>query len=95
VRIDVIEVGFGRVFPCCEAIYTEFPWVIKRTLALLARAFSLLFAGNSAGNGENMMFDNLLCSFVPWIIDIMPALPPIAGKIHNRPASAPCSLALR
>jgi hypothetical protein len=42
-------VGFGGSFPVFDAIETQFTWVIKQTLALLARTFSLPFAGKSAG----------------------------------------------
>jgi hypothetical protein len=34
-----------------DAIQTQFAWVIKQTLPLLAQTFSLLFAGNFAGSG--------------------------------------------
>jgi hypothetical protein len=43
------EVGFGGSSPVFEAIQSQFTWVIKQTLALLARSFSVRFAGNSAG----------------------------------------------
>jgi hypothetical protein len=35
--------------PVFAAIETQFTWVIKQTLVLLARTFSVRFAGNSAG----------------------------------------------
>jgi hypothetical protein len=35
-----------------DAVETEFTWVIKRTVTLLTRTFSVQFAGNFAGSGE-------------------------------------------
>jgi hypothetical protein len=42
-------VGFGGSFSVFERIQTQFAWVIKQTLELPARTFSLRFAGNFAG----------------------------------------------
>jgi hypothetical protein len=42
-----------------DAIQTQFTWVIKQTLPLLARAFSLRFAGNSAGRFGRHVLDVL------------------------------------
>jgi hypothetical protein len=41
-------VGFGGSFPVFAEIETQFTQLIKQTLALLKRAFSVLFAGNFA-----------------------------------------------
>ena len=43
-------VGFGGSLPVFNAIQTQFTWVIKQTLAILGRTFSLRFAGNFAGS---------------------------------------------
>jgi hypothetical protein len=47
------------VFNATEA---QFAWVIKGTLQLLARAFSLLFAGKSAGT----YFDSIYAVETVW-----------------------------
>jgi hypothetical protein len=55
--VGISAVRFGGSFPVVDAIESQFTCVIKQTLQLLTRAFSVRFAGNPAGTGAVRLQD--------------------------------------
>jgi hypothetical protein len=49
---EIRRLGSALPSPLFDAIETQFTWVIKQTRQLLARAFSVQFAGNFAGTSR-------------------------------------------